>query len=267
MTKFEDAELCVLFEELNEHVDLEAVMLIGAKCRDIHQLRYRDTLPARTTEDVDLALAVDGWKPFEALRELFPSKSNAWQKLTIGSLPVDVVPFGTVERPPGTVASGKGWEMNVAGFQEVFDAREFFSLSNGMKIGIPTVPGFAALKLHAWLDRHSGGVFKDATDLALVLAWYEAEDEFLWDNFDEVEDEDLIGETDRMAAAVLGRKVRQLLGPSAAAFLADRFEEETNSELDRFAENLTVQGERPLPFRRRRQQVSDLVGALTPAQD
>ena len=62
MTKFEDAELCVLFEELNEHVDLEAVMLIGAKCRDIHQLRYRDTLPARTTEDVDLALAVDGWK-------------------------------------------------------------------------------------------------------------------------------------------------------------------------------------------------------------
>lgn len=128
MTKFEDAELCVLFEELNEHVDLEAVMLIGAKCRDIHQLRYRDTLPARTTEDVDLALAVDGWKPFETLRELFPSKSNAWQKLTIGSLPVDVVPFGTVERPPGTVASGKGWEMNVAGFQEVFDAREFLSL-------------------------------------------------------------------------------------------------------------------------------------------
>ena len=267
MTRFEDAELCVLFEELNEHVDLDTVMLIGAKCRDIHQLRYRDTLPARTTEDVDLALAVDGWKPFETLRELFPSKSNAWQKLTIGSLPVDVVPFGAVERPPGTVAPGKGWEMNVAGFQEVFDAREFFPLSNGMKIGIPTVPGFAALKLHAWLDRHPAGAVKDAADLALVLAWYESKDEFLWDSFDEVQNNDLLGETDRMAAVVLGHKVGQLLGSSAAESLACRFENESDRDLDKFANCLTVPGEHAIPPRRRRQQVSDLVGALTPAQD
>ena len=146
--KFEDTELCVLFEELDKYVDLDTVMLIGAKCRDIHQLEYRDTLPARTTEDVDLALAVDGWKPFETLSEVFPSNSEDWPKLSVRSLPVDVVPFGAVERPPGTVAAGDGMEMNVSGFQEAFDAREFFSLSNGMKIGIPTVPGFAALKLH-----------------------------------------------------------------------------------------------------------------------
>ena len=174
-----------------------------------------------------------------------------------------MVPFGVLEKPPGEIASADGHVLNVAGFQEVFDAREFHRLSDGLRIAIPSVAGLAALKLHAWLDRHPQGKFKDANDIALVLAWYEEADSYLWDCFDEVADQGCIGETDRMAAAILGRQVRLLLGQAAAKELSERFEEETADDLDLFAEKLVADGEHKHPFQRRRLQVSNLIAELT----
>ena len=185
---------------------------------------------------------------------------------TARSLPVDVVPFGELEKPPGEIASADGHVLNVAGFQEAFDAREFHRLSNGLRIAIPSVAGLAALKLHAWLDRHPRGEFKDATDIALILAWYEEADS-LWDRFDEIADQSCIGETDRMAAAILGRQVRLVLGQAAAKELSERFDEETAEDLDLFAEKLVADGEQMHPFQRRRLQVSNLIAELVDYHD
>lgn len=262
MPTMPDNDLCLLFEAIGQYVELDSVMLVGARCRDIHQLKYRESSPSRTTKDVDLALAVGGWEPLTNLRQHFPATSAAWQKLQVEGLEVDVVPFGALEKPPGEIASADGHVLNVAGFQEVFDAREFHRLSNGLRIAIPSVAGLAAIKLHAWLDRHPRREFKDANDIALILAWYEDADSYLWECFDEVADQGCIGETDRMAAAILGRQVRFLLGQAAAKELSERFEEETTDDLDLFAEKLVADGEHKHPFQRRRLQVSNLIAEL-----
>lgn len=157
------------------------------------------------------------------------------------------------------MATGDGHVMNVAGFQEAYVARQTVELSNGIKIAIPSIPGFVALKLHAWLDRHPWGKFKDAKDIALVLAWYESDDEYLYDEFDANWDDEIAGETDLMAAAVLGGQVRRVLGTEAAQFLAERFELETESALSLFAHHLWAQGERALSSSRRRLQVERLI--------
>lgn len=260
MPTMPDNDLCLLFEAIGQYVELDSVMLVGARCRDIHQLKYRESSPSRTTKDVDLALAVGGWEPLTNLRQHFPATSAAWQKLQVEGLEVDA--FGALEKPPGEIASADGHVLNVAGFQEVFDAREFHRLSNGLRIAIPSVAGLAALKLHAWLDRHPRREFKDANDIALILAWYEDADSYLWECFDEVADQGCIGETDRMAAAILGRQVRFLLGQAAAKELSERFEEETADDLDLFAEKLVADGEHKHPFQRRRLQVSNLIAEL-----
>ena len=208
------------------------------------------------------ARGVGGGGPLTTPHKFFPATSAAWQKLQVEGLEVDVVPFGALEKPPGEIASADGHVLNVAGFQEVFDAREFHRLSNGLRIAIPSVAGLAALKLHAWLDRHPRREFKDANDIALILAWYEDADSYLWECFDEVADQGCIGETDRMAAAILGRQVRFLLGQAAAKELSERFEEETADDLDLFAEKLVADGEHKHPFQRRRLQVSNLIAEL-----
>lgn len=261
-----DEDLCILFERIVQYVDIDSVMLVGARARDILQLRYRNAPPARTTNDVDLALAVSGWEPLQAMREAYPSPVDAWQKLQIESLPVDVVPFGGLENPPGEVSAGDGFLMNVAGFAEAFESCEIHTLSNGVGIKIPSVAGFAALKIHAWLDRHPRGKYKDAKDLALVLAWYEDDVETLFGEFDEVYDDDIVGEPDRMAAKVLGSHVAELLGSDGTEILVDRFHKETEASLRIFAEHLWVDGEAIHSFERRELQVHDLVSGLVMPQ-
>lgn len=148
----EDDDLCFLFEIVEPFIDLDSMMLIGARARDVHQLKYRDTPPVRTTNDVDLALAISRWEPLEALRKSFPATTDEWQKLQVGPFPVDVVPFGGIENPPGEVSVGDGFLMNVAGFSEAFGSCEFHTLSNGTTIKLASVAGLAALKLCALFE-------------------------------------------------------------------------------------------------------------------
>jgi hypothetical protein len=64
------------------------------------------------------------------------------------------MPFGGVEVPEGIVAPPtRGQPSSVWAFEEIFGASLPLTLSPEITIRIPTVPGFAAAKLGAWLDR------------------------------------------------------------------------------------------------------------------
>jgi predicted nucleotidyltransferase len=67
----------------------------------------------------------------------------------------------------------RGEQLSVWAFEEIYAASLPLGLPRNYSIQIPTVPGYAAAKLGAWLDRSAYGEFKDATDLALVLHWYD----------------------------------------------------------------------------------------------
>ncbi|MBM7785176.1 hypothetical protein [Tenggerimyces flavus] len=77
--------------------------------------------------------------------------------------------------------------MSVWAFEEIF-ARSFpLTLSPSIEVRLPTVAGFAAAKLAAWLDRSEWREVKDAADLALLLHWY-AESGHVQDQLYETED-------------------------------------------------------------------------------
>ena len=62
--------------------------------------------------------------------------------------------------------------MSVWAFEEIFAASLPLPLAPELAIRLPTVAGYAAAKMGAWLDRSEWHEVKDAPDLALVLHWY-----------------------------------------------------------------------------------------------
>jgi predicted nucleotidyltransferase len=107
-------------------------MLIGATARDLILARGYGLRSTRATLDVDIAVCVDGWSVYEALKAAVVEQDGALEDpnrrhrvILPGALQLDLVPFGGVEED-GMVA----WpldsdpRMNVLGLTEVFERPE-----------------------------------------------------------------------------------------------------------------------------------------------
>jgi predicted nucleotidyltransferase len=204
------------------------VMLVGAGCRDLLQSALGHGFPLRATEDIDLGLAVSNWSAYDELTENLPAAGDTGIRYRVGGVVADLMPFGPVENPPGKVTPAARREpMSVWGFTEVFEAAVSLPLSSGTVIRLPTVAGYTALKLAAWLDRSDYGQYKDASDIATAIFWYARSldvESYLY------EDEQglsilLREDSDSWAAAahVLGRDVAAVIGPDRRAELAQRW--------------------------------------------
>lgn len=187
-------------------------MLIGARCRDVLHRQFRNDVAGRVTRDIDFAVALPRWDDFWELKRHFGTVPGAWQRIEVNSIPIDLVPFGPLENPPGEIANGDG----------------------------PI------------------GKYKDATDLALVLAWAEGSDAF-WDNCDRTK---YLGETDAMAAEHIGLAVGAELGEKETTELLLRFGNESEVALEIFASELRAPREHVHALSRRRVQVEALLSGL-----
>lgn len=148
----------------------DQIMVVGAWCRDIwhHALGHRFRTAA--TQDLDLALAVDSWSVFDAIATAYPSVGDSGIRFLVAGMRIDVLPFGEVEDPVGiTEPPTRAEGMSVWAFTEVFARSTRLDLGEVGTIRIPTVPGYAATKLAAWLDRSEWNETKDASDIALAL--------------------------------------------------------------------------------------------------
>lgn len=149
-------------------------MVIGAVCRDALHAGLGYTTPLRATGDLDIGLAVGSLAEYEALAaRLEPVASTSGIRFLVAGSLVDLVPFGTsVKAPDGVVAPHRhDGTMSVFGFQDVYDAAATVTLAQG-SVRLPSVSGYALLKLKAWADRSPDGQYKDATDLACAMYWY-----------------------------------------------------------------------------------------------
>jgi predicted nucleotidyltransferase len=163
-------------------------------------------------------------------------------------------PLGTALPPTRTTA------LSVWAFDEIFTGALALELPTGV-VRIPDVPGFAAAKLGAWLDRSLWLEAKDATDLALVLYWY-AESTAVAERLYETADgnEILLAESTDVALAaahLLGVDVTSTLGQARSRELLDRWP--GNTEL--LLRELVVRGARAWPGDLTRR--SRVLGALT----
>lgn len=210
---------------LNSH----DVMLLGAGCRDILHHALGHGFATAATRDLDLALALATWDSYLDISDAFPRLGGTGIRYRIAGLAVDLIPFGGIEHPPGTTEiPPRADPVSVWAFTEIFAAALPIALpAPGLEVRIPTVPGFAAAKLGAWLDRAEYNETKDAADLALILHWY-AEAPAIQDRLYETEPGNSVliaegADVQRAAARLLGADVARLLGTERRTELLHRW--------------------------------------------
>ncbi|MDE1179349.1 nucleotidyl transferase AbiEii/AbiGii toxin family protein [Paraburkholderia sp.] len=162
-----------------------ACVVAGATARDILLWHVYGQRPDRATRDVDVAVCAVSWDAHEAFiaalegTGLFARDRNAQQRLmfrdpeTGRPVPLDLVPFGQIEQPEGSIGWPPAGEtvMRVLGFQEAFDTAVDVEVDAGLVVPVVTLPALAVLKLLAWQDRRAQSN-KDASDLLLLLRHY-----------------------------------------------------------------------------------------------
>lgn len=210
------------------HLHASDIMVVGANCRDILQDALGHGFDLRATQDVDIALAIADWVSYRDVVDGLPRVGGTGIRYRVAEVPADLVPFGPVEDPTGVIIPApRKEEMSVWAFQEVFDGAMDLPLPTAGTIRVPTVPGYAALKLAAWLDRCARGEYKDATDIATTLYWYmnsEAiADRLYATDYGQEVLVPLDVDPDRGAAQLLGEDIATTIGPARVAELVDRW--------------------------------------------
>lgn len=151
--------------------------------------------------------------------------------------------------------------MSVWAFDEIFTVSLPLALVRTITIRIPTVAGFAAAKLGAWLDRSEWQEAKDAPDIALIMHWY-AESTAIHDRLYDTPpgNQALIAEgTDvpLAAAHLLGSDIAETIGAVRQAELLVRWP----NDAELLIRELELRGGPAWPRDTRRRR--DLMDALT----
>jgi predicted nucleotidyltransferase len=224
-------------EELRGLSDIDPgdIMVVGASCRDILHASLGHAFPLRGTTDVDVAIALPGWAAFERLTQRLDSIGSSGIRYLVRSIPVDLMPFGDVEDPVGTVTPRRTGQMDVFGFSEVFAHALNLPLAAGLRIRIPTPAGYCALKMSAWANRSVDYEFRDGPDIAAVIYWYAAWDEIeerLYGTEDGIEILEATGADLLLACArLLGRDLAGEIGPAGVRELEARWPSSVRSRL------------------------------------
>ncbi|QNE18604.1 hypothetical protein F1D05_12675 [Kribbella qitaiheensis] len=219
-----------VIEELHllSNIDPDDIMVVGASCRDILHAAYGHDFPLRGTTDVDVAIALPAWAPFERLTQQLKPTGSTGIRYLVGSIPVDLMPFGGVEDPVGTVMPARRAEdMDVFGFSEVFARALKLPLAEDLQIRIPSAAGYCALKLSAWVNRSVDYEFRDGSDIAAVVYWYLESKAIETRLYETAEGVAILLATsaDRLlaSAALLGRDLAAEIGPERVRELAVRW--------------------------------------------
>ncbi len=156
--------------------------LMGAAARDLI-LRHAHGIDApRATEDVDFAVMVRDWQAYDTLRTALIASGGfsarpgpATHRLRHASgLPLDIVPFGGIERADRTFAWPPEHSMvfECFGMAEAFAASITVRLPDAVDLRVAPIEAQAVLKLSAWQDRKHTHPGRDARDLLLFLGRY-----------------------------------------------------------------------------------------------
>jgi predicted nucleotidyltransferase len=210
-------------------VKLDApLFLMGAAARDVMLLHAFGIKTLRQTEDMDFGVMVRDWAAFEALRHAllvggqFETRSkDATHKLWHRSgRPLDIVPFGGVEKPDRTLAWPPEEEtiFDCFGMWEAMQSGHEVRLPGDLSLTVPSLPALALLKITAWQDRKLTHPGRDAGDLLLYLRHYLDCNQYDHAAKDYPELFDAADyEHEVTSARLLGRDLRQLLSAQALA--------------------------------------------------
>ncbi len=163
-----------------------SLLLTGALARDLClPLRHRDG--RRRTSDADVTVLMDSW---DAVEKLF-ARLEAWFEIDRSSMrlihrsdraPVDLVPCGDIEAPPGSLTLPRSRRvLSLVGLRAAFSSARPEPLLEGQRILIPSPAAFVLLKLQSYCDREAP---RDLRDAGYVLKNAPLDEDALWSDLD-----------------------------------------------------------------------------------
>lgn len=216
-----------------------SALIVGAFARDLHLVYGYGIDTQRQTEDIDFAFAVSDWVAFESLRGrlidsgTFGAPTSAAHRLRHKSgLPIDIVPFGSVETRDRRIAWPPRGDvvMDVFGFRESAASAHDVLFPGEITARVVSLPALALLKLVCWKDRHYRFPRKDAHDLTLIIRNYlhAGNESRLWNEFIEWTQEPEF-DYERAGARMLGRDMQSLLDAEGIGLVTSMLQEQTSS--------------------------------------
>lgn len=229
------------FADLNEVASDSGIVffVVGATARDMILTHGYGITPRRETVDVDIGVHVESWDAFSSLKAslvatgCFAETGTPQRLRHKGSIPVDLVPFGSIEAPENTIAwpPDQAIQMNVIGFQDALRHSCLVRLNAAPVLDVPfaTLAGLALLKIAAWQDRGQVNG-KDASDLAYIMRVYldAGNKERLYEEHSDLLTEDFDYEV--ASARLLGRDVAAIASPATLARLQEILQAETGEQ-------------------------------------
>ena len=154
--------------------------IVGGTARDFSRAILDTEKPARTTTDLDVAIAIRDWHVFDEITSELESrqfrKGRDKQKFIYYGLggniecEVDVVPFGEVAEneivgwPPDSNP-----QMSVKCFEDVMGEADIVTVNGEFCVFMAPLSGQFLIKLDAWNDRHIK-TDKDAYDMLFIMS-------------------------------------------------------------------------------------------------
>lgn len=242
-------EILTLVTNVTDEMNIPS-FVVGATARDlILEYVYRTGI-RRATKDIDFGVAVESWAHYERLKNAltatgkFRSDTKIEQRLwwtgSGGHMKIDLVPYGGVESPVGTVTfPPTAFEMNTNGFAEAYQDALTLQISEELPIRIVSLAGLAVLKFIAYDDRPQQRQ-TDLQDILFLMETYldagNAERLYADDNLLNDENFDLRS----VGARMLGRDMAKLLtGQTRKTILKHLSEsDQENSGLNKIAETI-----------------------------
>lgn len=154
--------------------------MIGARALDVQLHNVHGLRTFHPTSDTDFAVAVESWGKFAALKDglvgtgHFGLDLHATQRVIYdGIYPVDLVPFGGLEQPRGTIVwpPDSAQIMQVQYFAEISAAAEEIEIRPGLISRVASLPGLMLTKIFAWDERRET---RDAWNISSLLQNYNA---------------------------------------------------------------------------------------------
>lgn len=181
------------------------------------------------------------WAAFEALQQRLIASGNFSVSATAAhrlrhrsDLPIDLVPFGSVEARERKIAWPPRGEivMNVFGFREALATAIELVLPGQTRTRVVSLPALALLKIVCWKNRHYESPGKDAQDLLLILRNYLAagNEPRIWSQFADWTQEDEF-DYELAGARMLGHDVRALLDNEGIERVGGLLSEQASSRM------------------------------------
>lgn len=164
------------FSDVAKKLDVP-FLVVGAGAR-LLMLDWKYQLSSsRTTIDWDIAVSVSDWDEFRELRGALTAEPDARFFRTsvehrlkhISGIPIDIIPFGSIEQEGKITWPEDASIMEVIGFKEVHSSAQWFALEGDFGVLVATPAGLAFLKIFSFFERRRND---DLRDLYFIARHY-----------------------------------------------------------------------------------------------